>query len=178
MENEVYKKIVDEYINNKGKQEKYKKLLEKKELLEQDENVKEYLSIIKTINKYNKSSFIKDNEQLILNSFNNYSYQIKDTNNIYVYIGTYCYAVAINFKGTIDKSVDRDDPNADYRLYINLEKFMDSKKIPIDESEKFEKTHRIVYAKNRQEYIALQKQFIIDSVNYDQETAIQKILKK
>ena len=102
----------------------------------------------------------------------------KNTNELYVYVGTYCYAKGINIKGTIDKRVDRDSEEADYHLYINLEKEVDTKQIPISETVEFERTHKIIYANNRQEYRLLQQEFAEGLIQYGQEETIKKMTKK
>lgn len=178
MDKEVYEQIVEDYNEAKKMQQSYKKLLEKKELLEQDEKVKEYIEILQLMKDYNKSTLDKSNRELITDLFNKNVNKSKSTNDIYVYIGTYEYATGINIKGTIDKAVDRDDPNADYRLYINLEKFLDTKQIAISEADEFEKTNTVIYAENRNEYRELQYEFIKYSIELGQEKAIQKIIKK
>lgn len=177
MNNEVYQKIVNEYNTKKREKKCYNDLLKLKEELESNEIVKEYLFIIEQLKKYD-DSINKSDDEMILDAYNKCSHRLDDDNEIFVYIGTYKYAVNVNFKGTIDKSVDRNDPEADYRLYINLENFMRTKEISIEEADEFEKTHKIVYSKGRHEYKQIQNQYIIDSVRYGQEKAIQKILKK
>ena len=122
MNNEVYQKIVDEYKTKKEEKENYNDLLKVKEEMETNVIVKEYLELLEIIKNYDKSYINKSDDEMILDAYNKCSHRLDDDNEIFVYIGTYKYAVNVNFKGTIDKSVDRNDPEADYRLYINLEK--------------------------------------------------------
>lgn len=178
MNNDVYQQIVEEYQKNRKKQEDYNQLVAMKEALEKEEIVQKYVELTELIKKSDKRIVAKSDDELIDDAYNKNSYLIKKTNKIFVYVGSYSYAVAINIRGTIDKSVDRDDPNADYRLYIDLEKKLETKRIPIAEADEFERTNKIIFANNRQEYCEIHDQFVRESVRYGQEEAIQKILKK
>lgn len=70
---------------------------------------------------------------------------ISNTNNIYVYMGTYQQNDNITEENPCDFIVSYDGPNADYRLYINIELLDDERKIICTLQTYFEEQNIILY---------------------------------
>ena len=120
---------------------------------------------------------------IITSFYHTYLYKIKkdETNNIYVYLGTYRNNDEIDIiHGSNDFKVDYNSPNASYRIYRNIE-YPYGESIPISMCDEFEKKHIIIkpntYLKEKA-YYEIQKDFFIESVKTNQESAKQKILRK
>lgn len=144
--------------------------------------VKEYTSLLEL--EQSDLKLVKKTDKEIISSFyHHYLHQIdpKDTNEIYVYLGTYHYSIETDIvHGSNDERVDYSSPLADYRTYWNIEQpFAES--ISINKCEQFEKKHFIInpesYFKER-EYYEIQKEFFIKAVKSNQTNAKKMILKK
>ena len=173
---------------------KYEKLLstkkaleslqEEKKFLENNVKVKRYLEITNLLenNKENNSSLNYDN--LIERSIN--SIPVSNTNNIYVYIGTYRYNDEIDIiHGSKDDRVAFFDKKADYRVYRNIESlsYQDdySINVPVSQCEKFEREHNVIYPKtclNGEYYYKVRREFFKTAILEGQEKAIEKVLTK
>lgn len=70
---------------------------------------------------------------------------ISNTNNIYVYMGTYQQNDNITEENPCDFIVSYDDSNADYRLYIDIESPDDKRKIICILQTDFEKQNIVLY---------------------------------
>ena len=106
---------------------------------------------------------------------------ITETNNIYVYTGT--------FKNDINDSfgtrVNYDSENALYSKYSNIElqeyNFNSTMIIPISKREEFEKNNIVIFPKNYlldKTFYDIQNDFFLDAMELGQEKAIEKLLKK
>ncbi|MBR1413137.1 MAG: hypothetical protein IJ574_00505 [Bacilli bacterium] len=168
-----------ELISLKNNQAKYQELLMKKDFLEQNQLVQEYIKTLMEINKMTKYKSTINESAVIEDSIK--SVNIKDNNNIYVYIGSFIYAQMYEEK---DKQVPDNDINADYRLYTNIEKQHNDAfiKIPLDEYIKFEKNNKIIYPNISeygidQKYYKYRYEFFKTAIEEGQDKALSKLLK-
>ena len=97
----------------------------------------------------------------------------KDTNRIYVYLGTYREKDDFYESGPEDIQVPYDDKNASYSLYKDLEVDREVL-ISMDERNWFESRFDIVAG----DYRMLQKEFIITALRKGQEKAAKQIVKR
>ena len=79
---------------------------------------------------------------------------ISNTNNIYVYMGTYQQNDNITEENPCDFIVSYDDSNADYRSYINIESSDDERKIICILQTDFEKKYCFI-SSTRNQYFNL-----------------------
>lgn len=133
--------------------------------------------------KANQGIINESEENLINVIYYKYEPKIKDTNNIYYCFGTYKYNEETDLEHrSKDVLVDRNDPNAIYRLYVNIENEMDIKKIPILDCKEFERNNHILNINNHyngyEKYYELKDEFIKTSINESQEKAVIKILSR
>lgn len=140
----------------------------------------EYLELRRLFEKESNRKIIIKSDRIILDDvFCSYVYKIKDTNSIYVCLGTFKIDNICDIEhGPSDYRVDRDDPRAEYRIYKNIEN-NDYKQIPIKLCDKFECEHRIIFPNSYFSEIFfynLQKGFINDLMIMDQEKACIKLL--
>lgn len=176
MEQKVLDIIKEEYKQEILKIEKYNELKQRMNYLERFSVVKEYKQIEEELEELNNNK--KSSTDILYNIYINKIGMINETLEIYVYMGTYSSGERFNIRGTVDQPVSKNDANADYNLYVDIEKGLKSVKIPISQCETFEKHHIILEANNFYEYNQLQKQFIEDLVINGMEEAIEKIKKK
>lgn len=152
-----------------------------------DKNVIEYLNI-KGITEEIKD--ICDDWYFIKNILK--EYKIKETNNIYVLIGTYITDSYINYQETdyYEKEVPFDSEDAEYRLYKNIEnglirkaylseEFFGYPKILVNE---FEQNNIILNPynsnKNNEIYEQIKKDFFTEIINQGQVKAKKILIKK
>ena len=127
----------------------------------------ELLEIIKKEYKH-ENKFMTD-DQKVLTAITNHLSEIneEDTNKIYVYCG------ATTRGGYFNHLVDRNDPEAEYLLYWDIEQtYMIN--IPIQNCEEFESNNTIVYGKHHD----VSFDFFKEAIKSDQEKAKKKIIKK
>ena len=115
MKEEVLNSIRDEINKAKQNRENYLMLLNKIRVLEQEEKVKEYLKILEQIQplKY-KEVINKSDDEIMYDIFNKYRNIITQTNQIYVYIGTF---TSSETEVPYEIMVHRDDVRGIYRKY-------------------------------------------------------------
>ena len=161
--------------------EKNNTMVRRMKELEKNRYVKEYISLVGL--PKNKQKFITDtDDEIISQIYGRYIHRIdeRDTNGIYVYLGTFRYSSATDVVSLGDDRVSYDDDRADYRLYQDLEQFA-SMVVNITDCKAFEENNTIInpngYFKSR-EYYKIQKEFFITAVKKGQETARKRILKK
>ena len=182
MEPEILQKIKDEYLIEKAKKAGLIKLTDEILELEKTETVKRYLELKDELAsiKFQKSLMSSDDE-LLFYAFHNNCHCINSTNNIYVCLGTFMYGNDYDIvHGTTDIMVEKNDPKANYRVYINIEDGFTTQ-IAINNCPKFEKTHKVIFPntkKTEKFYYDLQKEFISIMVEEGQEEACRKILTK
>ena len=137
-------------------------------------------------------SFLEKTEkQIIMEKYKKHIGEIKeeDTNKIYYYVGT--------FKDVLDKDeyddmtnyipieVSSDDPDAEYRVYANVEGLY-SYRINLDDVGEFERTHTIIYDEKANNYQSsawwrmcnVIEDFVMVSFKENQENACSLVLRK
>lgn len=179
MTEEILEKIKKEYEQRKQKQNEIKGKIKRLNELKKNPFVIEYIELTDFIN----NSFYHEytDEEIMVSSFNKYISEIKDTNGIYIYLGTFRLSNICDIEhGPSDERVSRNDPSAKYSIYQDIEKFS-CNQIPIKHREQFEKHNKIIFPKtiNTNKYFyELQKEFIRECINSSQEEACQKLLSK
>lgn len=182
MTEELLTKMKEELEIEKQKLVDYNRRINRIRELENDENVQEFLNIT---NLEYKALPLKrvSSESLIEKIFFSHLHEIdeKDTNGIYVYLGTYKYTDEIDIvHSPHDIMVPYDSPIADYRVYQNIEEWS-SKQISILKCEHFEKEHTILNPKvpvTSKGFYDIQKDFFIRAIKVNQETAKKMVLRK
>ena len=131
---------------------------------------------------YNRDMHLPEKTEagIIMSTYQKYISQIeeKDTNGIYVYIGTYMpseFSYEEFEEGyPLEIETKFNDPRATHRHYWNLEGIW-SESINIQDCEEFEKNHTVLYVDN---FYDLQKEFITTAIKESQQAAVIKVLKK
>lgn len=182
MEQEILQSIKEESRKRQEKREYFSNLLEQLEKLEEDENVKKYVELRKKTDSVDYQKLLEESDEDILyRTFYRHQYMIKNTNEIYVCLGTFMLDNICDIEhGPSDIRLNRNDPRAEYRIYSDLENEV-SRQIPISRCEEFERTHRVIFPQTsltQKYYYQLQKEFISLVVTEGQEKACQKILSK
>lgn len=123
---------------------------------------------------------IQDEDDVIMEIYKGYRREIEedDTNNIFVYIGTY-KSLSPSFNqveagAPFEELVDRDDPEADFRVYNNLEGIW-SYRFSIPESLEFERTHTVLFPNFFEDAL---EDFVLTSVKDSQEKAVSLVLER
>jgi hypothetical protein len=121
-------------------------------------------------------------QEMLYKIFQTNRSSIKESNNIYVYLGTFQYSYDTDVEhGPCDYRVAREDTDANYSAYENLET-EEVLNIAISKRAIFEKENIIVFPKKvnfeQAEFYKLQKLFISYCVKDNQTVAVAKILKK
>ena len=87
--------------------------------------------------------------------------------------------------GSSDISVKRNDSNADYSAYVDIEKdLINCVNVKIKDREQFEKTHNIIYPKKlfqldfEREFFNLKTEFFKAAIEKGQKSAVTRVLKK
>lgn len=180
MENKILNEIREKYNNKLQVLKKYEILAKRIKELEENETVKEYLELIKLLEEHEGKRFSGYTEEKLMEfTFNSMLSQIKETNNIYVCMGTYMLSNEHDIEhGPRDIRLNRDDEKAQYRIYKNIETY-DSESISIKKCDEFERTHKIIYPRTAltdEFFYAIQHDFFIISIKESQEAACNKIL--
>jgi len=183
MEQEVMYKIKIRYEAGLRRRKKYSDLFKELEELEKDEKIKKYLDLKKRLERFDYKKIINETDEEILSrTFLSYQYEINETNEIYLYLGTFMLEGFCDIEhGPRDIRLKRDDPKAEFRQYRNIEDGY-SEEIPIHKCEEFEKTHTIIFPEIEElaekYFYEIQKEFIKIAVTEGQEEAYKKILTK
>ena len=120
----------------------------------------------------------KTEHEVIMSIYKKYigDIKVKDTNEIYVYYGTYMKLdltpEEIEDGYPFEQEVEKNDPRATHRYYGNLECLW-TETVPIDECLEFENTHIVLYA---EDFYEVEKEFIMTAVKENQEKALSKVL--
>lgn len=183
MKQELLDSIKEEYSMRKERRKKLQEKQKRKAKLEENRWVKEYLELEEELNyRDNLKLANQTDSEILVNSFRKYMNMVDETNDIYVYIGTYENANYIDIEhGPTDERVDRNSPKADYRLYRNLENDCDCLNVPIKKCDEFEREHKVIILKTSlpgTQFYEIQKEFIELAVKKGQEEACKQILKK
>lgn len=181
MEENVLKNIVAQYKLQKRRRDELKAIKKDITELKKNEFVKKYLNLIKKLDSNNNKKMISEQEMLYKIFQTNRS-SIKESNNIFVYLGTFQYSYDTDVEhGSYDYRVARENIDANYSAYENLEteKVLN---IAISKRDIFEKENIIVFPQQanfeQAEFYKLQKLFISYCVKDNQTIAVAKILKK
>lgn len=176
MKEEVLNLIKDEINKAKQDRENYLMLLHKIHELEQDEKIKEYLNLRKQFQiLQHKDTINKSDDEIMYDIFNKYRNIITETNQIYVYTGTFTVSES---EIPYEIMVQRNDIRGIYRKYKDIENGY-TQIVNIEDSIEFENNNIVLfpntgllisyYDKVREEYIKL-------VVTEGQEKAYQRIL--
>ena len=180
MEEEIINKIKKEYNKRKVAKERSLKIISRKQELENDPKVQEYLKLNNMIiNSKCEQKIKQSNDEIIESIFNKYKYSIRETNNIYVYLGTFVVSNEYDIvHRPSDIRVSYDDPKAQFRIYINLENNIEEI-IKINDCDKFEEENNIIFPityNKRNYHYELQKEFSKDIIIDGQERACERDL--
>ena len=184
MRPEVLEKIKRDYFNLKKEcQTRTTKLMRLKEL-EQHPLVQEYLTLQREMEENSLKKITSENcLDFASKAYAMNSRHIKETNSIFVYLGTYKNSSSRDvLRGPESTRVKYNDPEAGYRVYVDLEKqIVDALEISIQNCNLFEQTHRIIFPKSYntvREFYDLQNVFILDAIELSQGEAIKRVLAK
>lgn len=184
MKPEVLEKIKRDYFNLKKEcQTRTTKLMRLKEL-EQHPLVQEYLTLQREMEENSLKKITSENcLDFASKAYAMNSHHIKETNSIFVYLGTYKNSSSRDvLRGPESTRVKYNDPEAGYRVYVDLEKqIVDALEISIQNCNLFEQTHRIIFPKSYnivREFYDLQNAFILDAIELSQREAIKRVLAK
>lgn len=172
-----YYKLKEEYQTNTSKNARLKEL-------EQHPLVQEYLTLRQELEELSSRKITRENcLDFVSAAYAINSHHIKGTNSIFVYLGTYKNSLSRDvLRGQESIRVKYNDPNAEYRVYADLEKqSVNALEITVQKCSSFEQTHRIVYPKSYntvREFYDLQNAFILDAIELGQEEAIKRVLAK
>ena len=187
MKEEELIKLREELNETKEKQKDIQWLLKEKKDLEDNPFVKRYVELKNMdIDNIGTQMLASQSEEQLINNILTFK-RFNNTNKIYVYMGTYtgkyCNDI-IHSNSCI--AVNRNDEDADYSLYVDLEKKLsDIQQINIKDREKFEENNNIIYPKGviffskfKKEFFKLKEEFIKDMIENGQEKAVSKVLKR
>lgn len=108
--------------------------------------------------------------------------KIKESNNIYVYMGSFLENYECDIEdGPKDYMVSKDNPNAYYRVYRNLElnSYQEGYEVGVlaAECEKFEQENIVIYPEETKcSYMDLRKDFFKTAISDSQENALKKVI--
>ena len=186
MLNEDLEKLRKKYNELREKRLEVLKIGEAIEEYKQHPAVKKYLELIKLYEENTTGIMYefdkKTDEDLLYSAIT--SVRINETNNIYVYMGTYIKNHEYDIEhGSRDYRVNKNDPKADYMIYRNLElmSYQDDYEIsiPIKECKRFEDEHTVIYPNrtwlNDQYYLKLRDEFFATAIREGQDKALEKI---
>ena len=184
MKPEMLEKIKRDYFKLKEEYQTNIDELTRLKELEKHPLVQEYLRLQQKIEGFSPKKITEEHcldfasEAYAMNS-----HHIKETNSIFVYLGTYKNSSSRDvLRGPESTRVKYNDPEAGYRVYVDLEKqIVDALEISIQNCALFEQTHRIIFPKSYntvREFYDLQNAFILDAIKLGQEEAIKRVLAK
>lgn len=183
MKQELLDSIKKEFNMKKERRKELKKKQKRKNELDQNKWVREYLELKEELSDRDNLQLVNQTDsEILVKSFRNSIYMIDgDTNEIYVYIGTYMYTDYVDIvHPPRDCRVDRNSTKANYRLYKNIEN-EDIRQVHITRCDEFEKEHKIIILKtylSDYQFHKIQKEFIELAVKKGQDEACKQILKK
>ncbi len=185
MEDKNLKNIRKKYKEFLEIKETYQKLLQRKNELENDPKIQEYLNLIESIDSYGDTYILgckvcsTTEKKLLERAFE--SEVIENSNNIFVYCGTYKVSDEIDIvHGPSDIRVKRDDPSAEYSTYRDIEKnsLNSSINVSIHCRDEFEKNNFILYPKGytyENFYFEVRRKFFETAIKKGQKKAIEII---
>lgn len=188
MRNEELIKLRENYNELINERNKILALKSKIEKLENDPIVKEYLD---TVLEYedNKAKHVypveeKEDSYFVRRAVDKTS--ITPRKDYYVYMGTYKHTSEIDIiHAANDIRVNRNDKNADYVVYYNLEASVHSLEgtveVPYSKADEFESTHKIIVPKNvvssNSYFYDLQEEYYETAILESEAKAIEKVNK-
>ena len=181
-------KLRVEYEKLKRVQQEITDIITEISALEKTDAVKRYLLLTEQLNN-NKNylySHIESKDDMSLISSCIGKVKIKETNGIFVYVGTYMVNHEIDIvHGSTDFRVNYCDQNADYSQYKNIESSSSDSNyiinVPVSKRSRFEQEHTVVFPKSYfkdKEFYEMQNEFFKDAIKYGQEEAVQRVLAK
>lgn len=183
MKKELLKEIREEVLNIKKANEERNKRRNRIRELENDESVKEYTKLrgIDTLADFKESTI--DDKTIASEIYYRYIHRIdkKDTNGIFVYLGTYRESYEsdiVHCNGDI--KVGYNNPDAEYRLYQDLEQ-NSVITVPIKDCEEFEKNYIVIFPKGYnlcKRYYEIQKEFFTEAITNSEEEACKLLLRR
>lgn len=181
MKKELIEKIKEEIVDLKYKQKIIRDSIVELDELKQNQSVKRFLELLEFDTEKNRRFIIKNEIGLLGVVYNKYGRFLNENNNIYFCMGTYTNSNKNVFEqGFGFFALDRDDPRALFRIYINLENESDYIKVPIEECELFEIEHKVIFPKyscvNFKEYYKVSEEFFRTIILEGQDVAIEKVL--
>jgi len=178
MKDEILDKIKKSALEKRRDTDEFNRKVSR--ILELQENplVKEYSTLLNSIVGNPRFIVLEDSDIYDL-AYRQHSKEIlpEDTNGIYVFMGTFMYN---SNTGGYEVRVSDDDPKANYRKYWDIE-LGSVTSVDVFYSEAFEATHTIIKGKEKDEiqlFRRIQNEFIKESIEQNQDTAIKLILKK
>lgn len=188
MRNEELIKLRENYNELINERNKILALKSKIEKLENDPIVKEYLD---TVSEYEniKAKHVypveeKEDSYFVRRAVDKTS--ITPREDYYVYMGTYKRNSEIDIiHATNDIRVNRNDKDADYVVYYNLEarvhSFEGTVEVPYSKADEFESTHKIIVPKNvvssNSYFYDLQEEYYETAILESEAKAIEKVNK-
>ena len=163
MREEILNSIKRDYQSLKEKQKEDNQIMARYLELEKNDLVQEYLQLKSRVQV---SKYKLSDDDLLDISYRGNSFYVDQTNEIYVCLGE----VLMSGKDV-------------YKRYVNLEDERDSVLVADYEADLFEVNHKIVYLNDdnvscSKKFHDVQLDFLRTSIDYDQEKAISKVLKK
>ncbi len=167
MKEEVLNLIKESYKKSLNRREKDKEIWNRLNELEQNEFVQEYLKLRSTVSNIDPNKKYLSNDEILELSYRENTGYIDETNKIYVCLDSIflTHIYGIEYK---------------YNRYINIENQFDTHLIPLEDCNKFESSHQVIYPTNlsRKSYHEIQMDFIKTCIHDGQEQACKKILSK
>lgn len=176
MKEEVLNLIKEEINKAKQDRENCLMLLNQIHKLEQDDKVKEYLNLREQLQILQHKEMVnKSDDEIMYEIFSKYKNIIAETNQIYVYIGTF---TSSETEVPYEIMVHRDDVRGIYRKYKNIENDY-TQILNIEDSIEFEKNNIVLFPNTKlliSYYDKVREEYIKTLVTEGQEKAYQRIL--
>lgn len=179
MNNDLLKNLKDDFMKEKDENDiaerQLNSLLERKRLLENTRIVQDYLELCDQVDAM--SDKVQDEKQIFLRTLFDYEHNglVDETNDIFLYAGSYVTDLGYTVP------VERDDPDAEFDNYINIES-LEELDIPTEDREDFETEHKVIVLNGRDydncNLYDLHTKFMYDAMLNGQEKACQRVLKK
>ena len=181
MKEELLEVIRDDYFEKINQNDKRKRNLEilktRKSFLENSPIIKQYMDLEKQIDVHEQN--IRSDELILEKLLNFYAGSIndKDSNDIFIYLGSFVYDMHNN---EIQLNRNDDTITPDYNLYANIES-ADYRAIDYADYEKFEREHNVIIVSdfpNIRTFYDIRSEFFKDAFSEGQEKAVSKVLKR
>lgn len=186
MTNEEREKIKEKYECLLEIKKEILKQKEEIEELEQDPTVRRYLELkerLESDRDYDYSEVVDlSNEKILEKAIE--SVRVTNTNNIYVYLGTYQINLNKNEEYPSDFIVPFNDPKADYSEYMSIEldecAYEQKKLVSPKQREKFEKDNIVLYPpkgiNSGTYYSEIRTMYFNTAIKYGCDKALEKVL--